>query len=115
LRRMPRSSASSIANSAGARGSGQVRLSMLSNASSQHGFGFQRLAAISSAADADVQEACRHDVVHRRSDNSVNDAEQIEMERVEETELLGATGQWPCVVWACSLVYAQRGQAVVII
>jgi len=94
MRRVPRSSASSIANSAAGRGSGQVRLSMLSNTSSQHGFGPQRLAAISSATDADVQEICQHDViVDARSNNSASAAEQIELETVEQAELLGATGQ----------------------
>lgn len=94
LRRVPRSSASSIANSAAGRGSGQVRLSMLSSASSQPGFGHpQRLAAISSVTDADVQETRPpQDTagVDPRSDDPVSAAEQIKLERVE---LLDATGQ----------------------
>jgi len=94
LRRGPRSTASSIANSAAARGSGQIRLSMLSTASSQLGFGHQRLPAISSAADSDVRETNRQ-AVDPRSDESLNAAQKIELERVEQTELLGATGQSP--------------------
>ena len=89
LRRMPRSSASSLANSAAGRSSGQVRLSMLSNTSSQQGIGHQRLAAISSATDADVHDA----VVDPRCNNSASAAEQIELETVEQAELLGAAGQ----------------------
>ena len=86
LRRAPRSNASSVA----ARGSGQVRLSMMSSVSSQLGAaGHQQLPAISSAADAEVHQQA---VVEPRSESSVNPAEQIELERVEQTELLAAGG-----------------------
>jgi len=66
---------------------------MLSNASSQHGFGHPRLAAISSTGDADVLETCQQDVVIPRRNDPDNAAEQIELDRVEQAELLGATGQ----------------------
>jgi len=66
---------------------------MLSNASSQHGFGHPRLAAISSTGDADVPETCRQDVVNPRRNDPDNAAEVIELDRVEQAELLGATGQ----------------------
>jgi len=92
LRRGPRSSASSVPNSAAARGSGQVRLSMMSNSSSQHGPGYQRLPAISSAADADVHETHQQALVKPRSDCFVDAAEQIELERVAQTEPLDAAG-----------------------
>jgi len=89
MRRMPRSSASSIPNSVAARGSGQVRLSMMSNSSSQYGPGHQRLPAISSVTDTDVHETHQQADVEPRSDGFVNAAEQDKLERVE---LLGATG-----------------------
>ena len=93
LRRGPRSSASSIQNSVAARGSGQVRLSMMSNSSSQHGPSHQRLAAISSAADSDVHGLQQQQVaIEPRTDGFVNAAEQVDVERVDQAELLGATG-----------------------
>jgi len=51
---------------------------MMSNSSSQHGPSHQRLAAISSAADSEP-----------RTDAFVSAAD---VERVEQAELLGATG-----------------------
>jgi len=66
---------------------------MLSNASSQLGSVHQRLPAISSATDADVHEAHQQAIVEPRSlEGFVNPAEQIELERGEQAELLGATG-----------------------
>ena len=88
LHRGPRSSASSIQNSVAARGSGQIRLSMMSNASSQHGPSHQRLAAISSTADCDVHGTQQQQVTVEPT----TDAEPINVERVEQSELLDGTG-----------------------
>jgi len=66
---------------------------MLSNASSQLGPGHQRLPAISSAADSDVHRSPQPAAVEPRSEGFVDPAEQIQLERVEPTDLLGAAGE----------------------